>query len=61
MDIDEKKAQAQAMDINDAVSYIPHQVTATSGLLKNVEIVIILVFSAGPLPKFVSRSSRESW
>jgi len=31
MDIDEKKAQAQAMDINDAVSYIPHQVTATSG------------------------------
>ena len=35
MDIDEKKAQAQAMDINDAVSYIPHQV-----LLKNVEIVI---------------------
>ena len=26
MDIDEKKAQAQAMDINDAVSYIPHLV-----------------------------------
>ena len=23
MDIDEKKAKAQAMDINDAVSYIP--------------------------------------
>ena len=41
MDIDEKKAQAQAMDINDAVSYIPHQVTSyMQVLLKNVEIVI---------------------
>ena len=30
MDIDEKKAKAQAMDVNDAVSYIPHKVIALS-------------------------------
>lgn len=50
MDIDEKKAQAQAMDINDAVSYIPHQVTATSGPIEECGDCDILVFSAGPLP-----------
>lgn len=50
MDIDEKKAQAQAMDINDAVSYIPHQVIATSGPIEECGDCDILVFSAGPLP-----------
>ena len=42
MDIDEKKAKAQAMDVNDAVSYIPHRVTVQLVRLKNVVIVIFL-------------------
>lgn len=50
MDIDEKKAQAQAMDINDAVSYIPHHVSATAGPIENCGDCDILIFSAGPLP-----------
>ncbi len=50
MDIDEKKAKAQAMDINDAVSYIPHKVTATAGPIEDCGDCDILVFSAGPLP-----------
>ena len=50
MDIDEKKAKAQAMDVNDAVSYIPHRVTATSGPIEECGDCDILVFSAGPLP-----------
>ena len=50
MDIDEKKAKAQAMDVNDAVSYIPHRVKATSGPIEECGDCDILVFSAGPLP-----------
>ena len=50
MDIDEKKAKAQAMDINDAVSYIPHKVTATAGPIEECGDCDVLVFSAGPLP-----------
>ena len=46
------------MDINDAVSYIPHQVTATSGPIEECGDCDILVFSRGTFAKFVSRSSR---
>jgi len=49
MDIDEKKAKAQAMDVNDAVSYIPHKVIATAGPIEGCGDCDILVFSAGPL------------
>ena len=38
------------MDINDAVSYIPHKVTATAGPIEDCGDCDILVFSAGPLP-----------
>ena len=50
MDIDEKKAKAQAMDINDAVSYIPHRVTATSG---PIEVVGIAIFSFSVLAHYL--------
>ena len=52
MDIDKKKAAAQAMDINDSVSYLPHHLTATAGPLENCGDCDVLVFSAGPLPNF---------
>lgn len=43
------------MDINDAVSYIPHQVTATSGPIEECGDCDILVFSAA-FAEFVSGS-----
>ena len=52
MDIDTKKAQAQALDVMDAVSYIPHHVTATAGPIEECGDCDVLVFSAGPLPDF---------
>ena len=52
MDIDTKKAQAQALDVMDAVSYLPHHVTATAGPIEECGDCDVLVFSAGPLPDF---------
>lgn len=50
MDIDTDKAHAQALDLNDAVSYVPHHVTATDGPIENCGDCDVLVISAGPLP-----------
>lgn len=49
-DCKKELAFAQAMDINDAVTYLPHHVTATACDVDDMGDCDILVFCAGPLP-----------
>lgn len=50
IDIDEKKAFAQALDIFDAAVYLPHRVEVKSGTYKDIDDADIMVVCAGPLP-----------
>ncbi len=50
-DIDKEKAIAQAMDINDAVTYLPHHVVAHACAAEEMTDCDIIVISAGPLPE----------
>lgn len=50
VDIDAPKALAQTLDINDAVSYYPHQVKAIASPLEECGDCDIMFISAGPLP-----------
>ena len=50
VDIDEDKANSQAVDISDAVAYLPHHVEARKGSLKYAKDADIVIISAGPLP-----------
>ncbi|WP_300742238.1 L-lactate dehydrogenase [uncultured Brachyspira sp.] len=50
IDIDEKKAFAQALDIFDATVYLPHRVEVKSGTYKDIDDADIMVVCAGPLP-----------
>ena len=50
IDIDEKKAFSQALDIFDATVYLPHRVEVKSGSYKDIDDADIMVVCAGPLP-----------
>ena len=50
VDIDKDKAIAQATDVNDAVSYLPHRVKAIACEPEDIGDCDVLVISAGPLP-----------
>lgn len=50
VDIDEEKANSQAVDVTDAVAYLPHHVEARKGTLEDCKDADIVVISAGPLP-----------
>lgn len=50
VDIDTQKAIAQATDVLDAVSYLPHHVNAIPCTPEEIGDCDILVISAGPLP-----------
>lgn len=50
IDIDEKKAFAQALDIFDSTVYLPHRVEVKSGTYKDIDDADIMVVCAGPLP-----------
>lgn len=50
IDIDEKKAFAQALDIFDATVYLPHRVEVKAGTYKDIDDADIMVVCAGPLP-----------
>lgn len=50
VDIDEAKANSQAVDLSDAVAYLPHHVETRYGLLEECTDADIVVISAGPLP-----------
>ncbi len=50
IDIDEKKALAQAEDTADAVVYLPHRVRVKAGDYSDIDDAEIIVISVGPLP-----------
>lgn len=50
VDIDEEKANSQAVDISDAVAYLPHHIEVRCGNLEDCSDADIVVISAGPLP-----------
>lgn len=50
IDIDEKKAFAQALDIFDATVYLPHRVEVKAGTYKDIDDADIMAVCAGPLP-----------
>lgn len=50
VDIDEAKANSQAVDVTDAVVYLPHHVEARQGNLEDASDADIVVVCAGPLP-----------
>lgn len=50
IDIDEKKAFSQALDIFDATVYLPHRVEVKAGTYKDIDDADIMVVCAGPLP-----------
>jgi L-lactate dehydrogenase len=50
VDIDQAKANSQAIDITDAVAYLPHHVEARQGSFQECKDADIVVISAGPLP-----------
>ena len=50
IDIDEKKAFSQALDIFDATVYLPHRVEVKAGNYNDIDDADIMVVCAGPLP-----------
>lgn len=58
IDTDEEKAKAQALDIYDAVVYLPQHVTVRSGSYEDAEDADILVVAAGPLPSIAAGQTR---
>lgn len=50
IDIDKEKAVSQALDIADAVAYLPHGVISRAGDYGDLKDADIAVMSAGPLP-----------
>lgn len=49
-DIKEKKANGEAIDLMDAVSYLPHHVEARGAEISEMGDCDIIVIAAGPLP-----------
>lgn len=47
IDIDKEKAYSQALDLDDAVSFLPRQITVRTGDYKDVEDADIIVMAAG--------------
>lgn len=50
IDVDEKKAEAQALDIYDATVYLPHRVVVKAGDYSDAKDAELMVIAAGPLP-----------
>lgn len=51
IDIDKKKAFAQALDIFDATVYLPHRVEVKAGDYSDIDDADLMVVCAGSLPK----------
>ena len=47
IDIDREKAYSQALDLDDAVSLLPHQITVRTGDYGDVEDADVIVMAAG--------------
>lgn len=58
IDIDEKKAAAQALDIFDATAYLQRHVKVTVGDYKAAKDADLLIIAAGPLPDMSKGQTR---
>lgn len=50
IDIDQKKAEAQALDLQDSSTYLVHTVHVKAGTYSDIKDAGILIIAAGPLP-----------
>ena len=50
IDVDEKKAAAQALDLQDSSTYLGHTVKVKAGSYQDIKDAGILIVAAGPLP-----------
>ena len=51
VDIKKEKAQGEALDLQDAISYLPHNLKISSGGVEDFKDCDIVIISAGPLPR----------
>ncbi|MGN0142267.1 MAG: L-lactate dehydrogenase [Roseburia sp.] len=58
IDVDEKKAQAQALDIFDATVYLRRHVTVKAGGYEDAKDADLLIIAAGPLPDMSKGQTR---
>lgn len=58
IDVDEKKAVAQALDLSDASAYLPRRVTVRSGTYADARDADLLIVAAGPLPDMSKGQTR---
>lgn len=58
IDVDEKKAQAQALDIFDATVYLRRHVTVKAGDYEDAKEADLLIIAAGPLPDMSKGQTR---
>lgn len=58
IDVDEKKAVAQALDLSDATAYLPRRVKVRSGNYADARDADLLIVAAGPLPDMSKGQTR---
>ncbi len=58
IDVDKKKAVAQALDIFDATVYLPHRVLVRAGEYTDATDADLLIIAAGPLPDMSKGQTR---
>lgn len=58
IDVDKKKAVAQALDIFDATVYLPHRVLVRAGDYMDAADADLLIIAAGPLPDMSKGQTR---
>ena len=60
IDIDQKKAAAQALDLFDATKYLPSRTRVYAGGYADIADAQLLVVAAGPLPDMSKKRSFPS-
>lgn len=58
IDIDQKKALAQALDLSDATKYLPSKVSVYAGDYADIADAQLLIVAAGPLPDISKGQTR---
>ena len=58
IDVDEKKAAAQALDLSDAVKYLPSRAKVHAGDYTEIADAQLLITAAGPLPDISKGQTR---
>lgn len=58
IDIDRKKAEAQALDLSDATAYLPSHALVRAGGYADAKDAQLLIVAAGPLPDMSKGQTR---